>query len=152
MPDLPSGLSEVVGEDEDLARFLHSSGDYSGTVVKPAAFLPYAKYADKETSVFRHGAEPRPDLWKIASDHIVLGQGRRIHGAAIFKARHVYRALLTVVADKPPSRHAGIRGWPWIPDCVFRRCQPPVPVDVGHRFRLKKTTVPVETDRRFGRG
>ncbi len=36
--------------------------------------------------------------------------------------------------------------------CVFRRCQPPVPVDVGHRFRLKKTTVPVETDRRFGRG
>ncbi len=50
---------------------------------------------------------------------------------------------------------------PWVPTileqrigriCVFRRCQPPVPVDVGHRFRLKKTTVPVETDRRFGRG
>lgn len=116
MPDLPSGLSEVVGEDEDLARFLRSSGDYSGAIVKPAAFLPDPKDPDKETSVFRHGAEPRPDLWKIASDHIVLDQGRRIHGAAIFKAGHVYRARLIVVPGGTPSRHAGIRGWPWIPD------------------------------------
>ena len=116
MADLPSGLSEVIAEGEDLARFLRSSSEYSATVVKPVAFLPAPKDADRETSVFRHGSDPRPRLWKIAADHVVLGLGRRIHGAAIFKARHALGARLKVVAAEPPDRHAGIRDWPWLPD------------------------------------
>ena len=116
MADLPSGLSEAVDEAEDLARFLRSSSEYSATVVKPVAFLPDPKDADKETSVFRHGRDPRPRLWKIGADHVVLEPGRRIHGAAIFKARHAIGAGLKVVAAEPPDRHAGLRDWPWIPD------------------------------------
>jgi len=116
MADLPSGLPEIVGENEDLARFLRSSSDYSGDVVKAAAFLPDPNDADREASVFRHGAEPATDLWKIASDHIPLSPGRRIHGAAIVKTRHVAIAGLNVVEAEPSDRHAGIRGWPWIAD------------------------------------
>jgi hypothetical protein len=57
---LASGLPEIVADDEDLARFLTSSNHFNVRMVKPAAFLPSS---DDETSVFRHGAEPRADLW-----------------------------------------------------------------------------------------
>jgi phosphoglycerate dehydrogenase-like enzyme len=74
-------------------------------VVKPAAFLP----RDGQTSVFRHGSEPRETLWQLARDYAV-GE-RALHGAAILKARHVRAAWLDVVASEPPPRHANIVGW-----------------------------------------
>ncbi|MGE0827165.1 MAG: hypothetical protein AB7G75_28565 [Candidatus Binatia bacterium] len=109
MATLPSGLEEIVADDEDLARYLTSSSQFNAVMVKPAAFLPNPK--DRETSVFRHGSEPRDRLWAIGFEH--AAGDRNVHGAAICKAHHVREAQLEVTADEPPPRHAAIRGWPF---------------------------------------
>jgi hypothetical protein len=102
---LASGLPEIVADGEDLARFLTSSGQFNIQMVKPAAFLPSIR--GRETSVFRHGSEPLEALWTIGDAHLA-----RFHGAAIVKVQDVRAALLDVIADEPPPRHAAIRGWP----------------------------------------
>jgi len=104
---LASGLPEIVGDDEDLARFLTSSNQFSSLMVKPAAFLPSVR--DRETSVFRHGGEPPEALWAIGEAHLP-----RFHGAAIIKAHDCRATLLDVVTDEPPQRHGAIMGWPWL--------------------------------------
>lgn len=109
METLPSGLPESVGDAEDLARFLTSSGQFNTRMVKPVAFLPNP--ANRETSVFRHGSEPRAALLDIAAGH--LPGDRTLHGAAICKALHVRAVGLEVIAEEPPLRHANIVGWPW---------------------------------------
>ncbi|HEX9837323.1 MAG TPA: hypothetical protein VGB90_10745 [Alphaproteobacteria bacterium] len=109
---LPSGLPEIVADGEDLARFLTSSSQYTARMAKPAAFLPAPK--GRETSVFRHGAEPADALWAIG-ERIVAGS-RTIHGAAVVKAGDVRASGLGVFAEEPPPRHATIRGWPWRDD------------------------------------
>ncbi len=108
MATLPSGLSDVVEDEEDLARYLTSSSLFTAIMVKPSAFLPNPK--DGETSVFRHGSEPRDAFWQIGSRYAV--GDRRLHGAAIFKTRHVRAAGLDVTASEPPPRHANVVGWP----------------------------------------
>jgi hypothetical protein len=107
MAKLPSGLPEHVADDEDLARFLTSSGHYNSTFIKHAAFMPNPK--DGETSVFRHGANPVKELWKIGNANIT---NCTVHGAAIIKAKDVRRIKLTVFSHEPPPRHAAIRDWP----------------------------------------
>jgi hypothetical protein len=109
MEMLPSGLPEIVADEEDLARFLTSRGHFNSKVVKPSAFMP--EIEDRETSVFRHGSEPRETLWAIGDEH--AAQGRTIYGAGIIKARSVREIRLDVFPDEPPPRHAAIRGWPW---------------------------------------
>lgn len=109
---LPSGLSEVIEDDEYLARFLTSASQFNAVMVKPSAFLPNPR--DSETSVFRHRGEPRDELWKIGRDYAV--GDRTLHGAAIFQARNVRDALLEVVASEPPPKHASIVRWPWFED------------------------------------
>ena len=79
---IASGLPDVVGDDEDVARFLTSSSHYNSRIAKPAAFLPSKD--GQETSVFRHGPEPSGGLWALANDHV--GPERKLHGAAIMKA------------------------------------------------------------------
>jgi hypothetical protein len=107
---LASGLPEIVADEEDLARFLTSSSYFNAKMVKLAAFLPSAR--DHETSVFRHGSEPRETLWALGLEHAAAG--RTLHGAAIVKTRDVRAALLEATADEPPPRHAVIRGWPYL--------------------------------------
>ncbi len=107
MPQLPSGLPELVFDDEDLARFLTSSGHFNSTSIRPNAFLPNPK--DGETSVFRHGAKPVKDLWKIGNSVIT---NSTLHGAAMIKAKEVRRAGLEIISAEPPPRHAAIRRWP----------------------------------------
>lgn len=109
---LLSGLADAVEDDEDLARFLTSSRQYNAVMAKPAAFLPNPK--DHETSVFRHGLEPRQALWTIGLDYVV--RDRPLYGAAIFKARAVREAALEVLPTEPPPRHASIVQWPWLAD------------------------------------
>jgi hypothetical protein len=114
---LPSGLPEHVGDGEDLARFLTSSGHYNATMARPTAFMPNPK--NGETSVFRHGAEPLEELKAIAQAEV--GEDRRIHGASIVKAGAVREAKIEVTeldirAKEPPPRHADIVGWPWSKD------------------------------------
>lgn len=107
MPQLPSGLPELVFDDEDLARFLTSSGHFNSTSIRPNAFLPNPK--DGETSVFRHGAKPVKELWKIGNSVIT---NSTLHGAAMIKAKEVRRAGLEIISAEPPPRHAAIRRWP----------------------------------------
>lgn len=106
---LPSGLVDIVEDEEDLARFLTSSRQFNAVMVKPSAFLPNPK--DGKKSVFRQGSLPRESLWQIWNEY-VTGAGT-LHGAAIVKTKHVRSALLDVVAEEPPPRHANIVGWPW---------------------------------------
>jgi hypothetical protein len=68
----------------------------------------------RETSVFRHGGEPRAALWALGNQHVA--GDRTIHGVAIVKAQDVRAAQLDVIAQEPPPRHAAIRGWPWLDD------------------------------------
>jgi len=110
MGTLPSGLDTIVGDDEYLARFLTSSSQFNSVGVKPSAFLPNPK--DRASSVFRHGASPRSSLLKIGKT-LVAGE-RKLHGVAICKAHHIRAALLDVVAQEPPPKHANIIGWPWL--------------------------------------
>ena len=106
---LPSGLAEVVDDEEDLARFLTQSNHFNTEVVKPAALLPSPK--TRETSVFRHGPSPLSILWAIGLEAVGT---RPLYGAAIFKAAVVRAALLTVEPKEPPPRHAVILEWPWM--------------------------------------
>lgn len=109
MGTLPSGLSEHVGDDEDLARFLTQSNQFSASRVKPSAFLPSPKH--RNTSVFRMGADPvrLAHTWSQNNP-----SGRPLRGAAICQARHVRTANLDVIASEPPAAHANIEGWPWL--------------------------------------
>ena len=116
---LGSGLSHRVDNEEDLARFLTSSSHFNSTTVKPAAFLP----KDEETSVFRHGAEPRLQLWQIAEENLKLPEGRKCHGAAIIKAYSVRTSRLDIIAEEPPPRHANIKGWPLLDDPSMQRAK-----------------------------
>jgi hypothetical protein len=107
---LPSGLLELVADEEFLARFLTSSRHFNAMRVKETAFLPPKPPKDGESSVFRHGESPRDQLWKIGREH--LGEQRTLHGAAIFTARDVRNQELNVVSEEPPPRHANIMWWP----------------------------------------
>lgn len=109
MDVLPSGLPKLIADEEDLARFLVSSGQYNSSGARHTAFLPNPK--DHETSVSRHGAQPKERLWALAAD--LTTRERSVHGAALVKAGHVRKAKLDAIADEPPDRHAAIRGWPW---------------------------------------
>ncbi len=117
---LASGLPDTVSDEEDLARFLMSSSHFNATMAKPSAFLPSPN--DRETSVIRHGSEPRADLWAIAARDVA--GARKVHGAAIVKASDVRTADLEVSAAEPPPRHAAIKGWPWLDeDLVLQKAQ-----------------------------
>jgi len=109
---LPSGLSDIVENEEDLVRFLTSDRQYSAVMIRPSAVEPNPR--DRATSVFRHGRHPAESLWDIGINQVA--GGRTLHGAAIFKAKHVRAALLEVLAQEPPPRHANITGWPWPED------------------------------------
>lgn len=89
---LASGLPEHVGDDEDLARFLTSTSQFTAQRVKHSPFLPWR--GDRSTSVYRHGAEPRDALWSIGDER--AASGRTIYGAGIVKAAEVRAAELEV--------------------------------------------------------
>lgn len=107
MAQLPSGLPEDVGDDEDLPRFLTQSSHFTAAATKPAAFMPAPR--GNETSVSRHGREPLEALWRLGQT--AAGE-RKLYGAAFVKAGQVRTINLDVIASEPPPRHAVIRGWP----------------------------------------
>jgi hypothetical protein len=111
MVNLPSGLPEHVDDEEDIARFLTSSSQFTSIIVKPSAFLPSPNH--RETSVTRHGRNPERNLWKIGKQVVAIS-GRTLYGAAILKAADIRSVDLDVLADEPPARHAAIRNWPWL--------------------------------------
>jgi len=111
MATLPSLLDETVADGEPLARFLLSSSHFNSRSVKASAFLPNP--TDQDSSVFRHGGEPREGLWEIAKQE-VAGE-RTVHGAGIVIAAQVREVKLAVNSAEPPDRHAVITDWPWFP-------------------------------------
>ena len=115
---LPSGLPDLVADDELLARFLRFSSQFSALGIKALAFLP-AK--DDMTSVVRHAAEPCAELWDLGA--VFLGPDTKIYGAAVFTADNVRRANIDVVAAEPPPRHANLVGWPVNADPELQKAQ-----------------------------
>jgi hypothetical protein len=115
---LPSGLPDLVADEESLARVLRHSSHFTAAQVKASAFLP-AK--DGMTSVIRHGEEPRDELWRLAE--ATLGAAVKVHGAAICKARVIRDERLEVLADEPPPRHANLAGWPINADPELQKAQ-----------------------------
>ena len=109
---LPSGLPEVVAEDEQIAAFLTSSSShFNSTMVKAAAYLPNQK--DGEKSVCRHGAEPRAELQRLSSDFFAGAPETKVYGAGVVAVSVVRAAGLRIESDEPPERHATVRGWAW---------------------------------------
>lgn len=108
---LPSGLPDLVDDEEAIARILRSSRHYSSGAVKAAGYMPAS---DGALSVLRHGAVPVDALWQLATE--TLGVDVTIHGAAICKAGVFREKDLEVRADEPPLRHANVVGWPTDPD------------------------------------
>lgn len=106
---LPSGLPEVIEDDEDIARFLTQSSHFKRDRVNPSAFIPGKR--DRETSVSRHGRTPIAALCSLG--RAAAGQ-RKLYGAAMIKAADVSSAELSIAADEPPDRHAVIKGWLWL--------------------------------------
>jgi hypothetical protein len=115
---LLSGLPEQVADDENLARFLTYRSQFNSAGVKHSVFMPEPEA--KETSVSRHGSEPRESLWAIGE---VATQGRTLQGAAIIKAEKIRAAGLEVIADEPPLRHAVIKNWPWGDDLDLQKAE-----------------------------
>lgn len=111
MAALPSGLPDIVGKDEDIVRFLCQSGHYNSTGARPAAFYP--KPESKETSVSRHGIEPRDILWQIG---LLAAGTRKLHGAIFLKAADILDAGLAIDPSEPPLRHGAMRNWFWSAD------------------------------------
>jgi hypothetical protein len=111
MTPLPSGLPETIQGDEQIARFLTQSDQFSKEkmCVFPNAFLPGKR--DRETSVSRHGREPIETLQSLG---LKAAGERKLYGAAIITGQDVRNASLQVTPDEPPERHAVIRGWPWL--------------------------------------
>ena len=107
---LPSGLPELVGDEEELMRFLTQSSHFNSTTVKPAAFLPAP--SSQETSVFRRAGHTFEELNTLGIKYAAVG--RNIHGLAIIKAIDVRMSELEVLATEPPEKHAAIRNWPWL--------------------------------------
>jgi hypothetical protein len=115
---LLSGLPEQVANEENLARFLTYRSQFNSNGVKHSVFLPEREH--KETSVYRHGSEPRESLWVVGE---VATKGRNLYGAAIINAGQVRTAGLDVMADEPPPMHAVIRNWPWADDPVRQKAE-----------------------------
>lgn len=66
MDMLSSGLPEQVADEENPARFLTSNSQFNSKGVKHNVLLPEPEA--QETSVFRHGREPREALWAIGRE------------------------------------------------------------------------------------
>ncbi len=109
MEILQSGLSEIIADSEDLARFLMSSSQYNSIGVKPSAFLPNPN-DDYTTSVYRQSGKPESELWELGVEQ--MDSARTLYGAAIVTAELVRNEKLVVVAKEPPPKHADICNWP----------------------------------------
>lgn len=106
MSALPSGLPEIVGDHEPVARFVGQSNKFNSLGAKPAAFLPPS---NGQTSVGRHGATPLDSLMALAVSF--LGEAK-VYGAAVVGTRQVRDTGLAVTPEEPPDRHANLHGWP----------------------------------------
>jgi hypothetical protein len=108
---LPSGLPEIVANEEPISRFLTSRNHYNTTVVKPSAFIPNPK--DGCLSVARHNAEPIEESERMAREDFNLPKAS---GVAQLAALAFRKEGLDFRADDTPQRHADVIGWPWRED------------------------------------
>ncbi len=108
---LPSGLSELVQDEEAISRFLTSSSHFNATVVKPPAFIPNPK--NGRLSVARHSAEPLEESERMAKEDFKLPKAI---GVAVLEAKEFRKLELDFEADDTPPRHADVIGWTWRED------------------------------------
>lgn len=102
-------LPDFVGPRETIARFLMSSGHYSGGRVRPNAFMPPT--GTTELSVFRIDNLSPNDVWQIG-EKIATARDRKLHGSGNLVASSIIELRLSIRPDNTPPRHANITGLP----------------------------------------
>lgn len=110
LPSPRTTLDASVEAHEALARFIFSNRHFSPQQnrVKAGAFLPNRL---GEVSVFReHGLESF-DIWAIGTK-VATSRSGSLYAGGDIRAQAVRKLQLDVIADKLPSRHANIIGWP----------------------------------------
>jgi|SRR3974390_508269 hypothetical protein len=139
MATLPSGLPEIVADEEELVRFLTQSNRFNSIMAKPAAFLPNPKF--RNTSVFR--IIPDPELIRLAWQQNKVGEGS-LKAAAACTAIEVRKTGLDVLPEEPPSRHANLEGWPWLDgDADLQRAkQLEIAQGIAQKSKLVAVTAP----------
>jgi hypothetical protein len=110
LSNLPSGLAELVADDEEVARSIMSSSWVAKSTgrIKHNAYMPAP---DDDTSVFRCTKMDVSDVRSLISEDRLTE-----HGAAVVPVYAVRDTSLDVIASEPPKRHANIRGWPRVHD------------------------------------
>jgi len=105
--NLPSGLPNIVADNEPISRFLTSKSHFNSTSVKPNAYMPNKK--DGKLSVARHSADPLSESKRIAKDFNLS----KAIGVAVIRASCFREEDLDFDANEPPLRHADVVKWPW---------------------------------------
>lgn len=136
MTILPSGLEELIGDSELLARFITQSGHYvqSKDHVKHTAFLPDKR--DDETSVFRIEGLDTQEISRVGSANVPSGH---FHGAAVVRATCARRHKLEVSSAEPPDRHGVFRNWPIDIDAEEQRARR---MNIAQQIAADSTFIP----------
>jgi hypothetical protein len=110
LPSSRTTLDASVEAQEALARFIFSNRHFSPQQnrVKEGAFLPNRL---GEVSVFRVHDLEAFDIWAIGTA-VATSRSASLYARGDVRAQAVRKLQLDVVADKLPSRHANIIGWP----------------------------------------
>lgn len=112
---LPSGLSEVVGDDEPLARFIRHKSQYKPSTLQVRGDLFMPPRSMTVLSVSRVGELSLPAIEELGH-HVVQQAGHTLKGWCILETRRV-RSIrkFDVVSDEPDDQHhyhAHITGFP----------------------------------------
>jgi hypothetical protein len=102
--------------NDPITSFLQHTSQFSRTRkrIKSGVFLPRpnTKAAGRlETSVFLISNLSESQIWRIGEIYVAK-KTRTIHGRADLPASAVEKAMLTLVLNNIPPRHANILGWP----------------------------------------
>lgn len=104
-------LPDRVDQQERLTRFLKTKRHFKRAALRVAkeAFMP--KTGETELSVFRTSNLSDDEVWEIG-ESIIRNTERTVYGGANLIAVSVLGLGLGLRADKEPSRHASITGFP----------------------------------------
>lgn len=112
VPTLPSGLPDVVADQETLSRFLTQKDQFNSVMAKPAALKPHPEHGN--ASVFRLGENNRKQL--IQTWRQTTTSDRSLKAVVFFTAAAVRATGLGVTPEEPPPAHANVDRWPFDSD------------------------------------
>lgn len=105
-----AGLPWPPEPHEPLSRYLLSTREFSRSkrIVRASAFVPGD---DGRKSVFRTLALAEGAIWALGEEEVVRPPFR-LHARADLSVQAIIDAGVGIEADRPPSRHVDLVGWP----------------------------------------